>query len=407
MWILLILVAATSLAIVVYYQRKKRQQRSLTARSSQSFSQSTSSTTHRSATRSTNQPSRSSQSAQRDAETGQSPAPALPQATSQTAPIPPQLGSNYTHLRNLLAAKQWEEADNETSRLLLKIAGREEEKWLDPQSIASLPCAALQTIDQLWMEYSEGLFGFTVQKDIWMQCGGEVDYETECLVGERVGWYVEGSGWTYISQDNQIFSLAAPSGYLPMLLTAKRQGILPRWMGCTEVTHSALAWRLSSCSSTTPAEKQKPVTVPPEINTTLVQQGETSVLEVPILTPSDSVQLNYQAASALLEQGRIEEALDAYNKLLSLYPQSAELHQGKAVALFYLQRVDEASQACDVALQINPTFVEAHHLKAGILYAQGRLQEALEFCNAVDRLNPQFSPNLPLRQQILDELRQV
>jgi HTH-type transcriptional regulator/antitoxin HigA len=55
-------------------------------------------------------------------------------------------------------------------------------------SIENFPCDDLRTIDQLWVKYSQGRFGFSVQKKIWLEVGGKVDYDTECKLGDRVGW---------------------------------------------------------------------------------------------------------------------------------------------------------------------------------------------------------------------------
>ncbi|HBL13423.1 MAG TPA: transcriptional regulator, partial [Cyanobacteria bacterium UBA11162] len=37
------------------------------------------------------------------------------------------------------------------------------------------PCTELQTIDQIWINASQGRFGFSVQKDIYVQSGGVLD----------------------------------------------------------------------------------------------------------------------------------------------------------------------------------------------------------------------------------------
>ena len=172
--------------------------------------------------------------------------------------ISPQAIPDYTQLNNLLAAQRWKEADDETAKILLRIANREEEGWLDSQSIAMFPCAELQRIDQLWMEYSQGRFGFTVQKNIWIECGGRIDYETECLLGEQVGWYADGSGWLLVSEENLIYNLTAPPGHLPMLWPSAEHGILFRWIQRVEVMHSALAARILACSSNRLQEQQSP-----------------------------------------------------------------------------------------------------------------------------------------------------
>jgi hypothetical protein len=83
---------------------------------------------------------------------------------------------NYRKLRYLLVKGKWKEADQETARLMLAVAKREKEGWLDPESIDNFPCADLLTIDQLWVKYSNGRFGFSVQKQIYQSLGGTSEY---------------------------------------------------------------------------------------------------------------------------------------------------------------------------------------------------------------------------------------
>ncbi|MBD2180466.1 serine/threonine-protein kinase, partial [Aerosakkonema funiforme] len=125
-------------------------------------------------------------------------------------------GVDYRKLRDLLKAGNWKEADEETGRVMLKVAGREKEGRLDFPDIEKFPCTDLRTIDRLWVKYSNGRFGFSVQKRIWESVGGKpgkYDYETYKKFGEKVGWYVKEKGWKYISDIT--FSLNAPQGHLP------------------------------------------------------------------------------------------------------------------------------------------------------------------------------------------------
>ncbi|MBC6454856.1 MAG: GUN4 domain-containing protein [Hormoscilla sp. SP5CHS1] len=103
-----------------------------------------------------------------------------------------QFPARYHKLRDLLAAGEWKEADIETAQVMLQVAGREEEGWLRREYLEKFPCEDLHALDKLWVKYSDGRFGFSVQKRIWLEEGGKVDYETECRLGDRVGWRVNG-----------------------------------------------------------------------------------------------------------------------------------------------------------------------------------------------------------------------
>lgn len=159
--------------------------------------------------------------------------------------------SSYTYLDNLLATQQWKKADDETARIMLRIAQREAEDWLDCDSIARFPCDDLVTIDKLWMQHSNNHFGINIWKDLWLRFGAIVDDNMEHRIGEVVGWYE--NGWKFA--DKIDYSLSAPVGHLPYLFQAKR-GTLLRLLGCSEMMHSALAWRFKNCSSSDSGEEQ-------------------------------------------------------------------------------------------------------------------------------------------------------
>ncbi len=144
-----------------------------------------------------------------------------PQPSPQPSPQTPDSlksarGVDYTRLRDLLATGEWKEADRETFKVMLKAARREKEGWFDTNSIENFPGDDLRTIDKLWVKYSQGHFGFSVQKKIWLEIGGKVDYDTECKLGDRVGWRKRRKGRKdWLSYNDLTFNLQAPRGHLP------------------------------------------------------------------------------------------------------------------------------------------------------------------------------------------------
>jgi WD40 repeat protein len=141
------------------------------------------------------------------------------QSPSTVPAVPDDLSSecgiDYTWLRELLVAEQWEKADWQTTAIMLEIAGRKAEDWLRPEDIEKFPCTDLLTIDQLWVKYSKGRFGFSVQKRIWQSVGGtkNADYKIYRSFGKRVGWDNGGGSWLYYCE--LTFALTAPVGHLP------------------------------------------------------------------------------------------------------------------------------------------------------------------------------------------------
>jgi serine/threonine protein kinase len=125
-------------------------------------------------------------------------------------------GKDYTHLHNLLAAGQWQEADEETRQVMLAVVGKTAEDWLNIQDIENFPCEDLRTIDQLWIKYSKEHFGFSVQKRIYQNLGGteEFNIDTWEAFWERVGWSKNGK---WINYKYLTFNLTAPEAHLPVM----------------------------------------------------------------------------------------------------------------------------------------------------------------------------------------------
>ena len=113
-------------------------------------------------------------------------------------------GIDYCELEKLLKDEQWYEADQLTDKLMIKVLNRQKEGWLPlekVEDIENFPCKDLQTIDNLWVLYSNGLYGFSIQKQIYVECGGELNFsyprsETwykfcDCTAWRKDGKYVE------------------------------------------------------------------------------------------------------------------------------------------------------------------------------------------------------------------------
>lgn len=123
-------------------------------------------------------------------------------------------GVDYSQLRDYLKRGMWEEADRETSAVMLKAAGSEKSGWLRVEDIDNFPCVDLRTIDKLWVKYSEGRFGFSVQKRIYESLGGTREYDEKIwdAFGDRVGWCVNRNWWGLIQ-----FNKQAKTGHLPVV----------------------------------------------------------------------------------------------------------------------------------------------------------------------------------------------
>ena len=114
---------------------------------------------------------------------------------------------DYSALETSLQQKQWQEANLETNQMLSTLS--------QETSIDELPCQPLTQIDRLWVDNSEGRFGFTPQKQVYLDTGNEVGSYVESTYqkfGDRVGWRTFGY-WSLFG--DLIFSDRAPVGHLP------------------------------------------------------------------------------------------------------------------------------------------------------------------------------------------------
>lgn len=150
---------------------------------------------------------------------------AQPWTTDPTRPghtlriVRQRIPDHYQTLVNYLASGSWRDADQETDKLMLKAVGPEAEKrgYLELKEIRNFPCPDLQLLDRLWVKFSGGKFGFSVQKQIYVECGNPLNggfYENAWNVfADRVGWRKDGSYLNY--DDLKADPSFSPDGEFP------------------------------------------------------------------------------------------------------------------------------------------------------------------------------------------------
>jgi len=125
--------------------------------------------------------------------------------------------SGYKRLERLLKGKRFKEADSETNKVMLAVTNRESEGCLRYEDTGnSLEFFELRTIDNLWLKYSQGKFGISVQQEIYETLGGtkELDLRVWNSFGKKLGWREAGH---WIDYNRLNFSLSAPTGHLPYI----------------------------------------------------------------------------------------------------------------------------------------------------------------------------------------------
>lgn len=119
---------------------------------------------------------------------------------------------DYAPLQRHLLHQRFEEADRLTSDHLRQLAGPAAERrgYVYFSEVATFPGLDLQSLDRLWLAYSLGRFGFSVQGRLLRLC----DNRWESL-WPRLGWKRDGLWTRYPSAFT--WSLEAPEGHMPLV----------------------------------------------------------------------------------------------------------------------------------------------------------------------------------------------
>lgn len=127
-------------------------------------------------------------------------------------PLNSDLNINYTRLQKLLIEKKFQKADSLTQALLCELSqaiNGHSRPWLYFTDISSLPGVDLHTIDQLWQIHSNGLFGLSIQRKIWL--ANNTNWEK---FWNKIGWTTNNITRRYPQEFT--WNLNAPEGHLPL-----------------------------------------------------------------------------------------------------------------------------------------------------------------------------------------------
>jgi tetratricopeptide (TPR) repeat protein len=93
----------------------------------------------------------------------------------------------------------------------------------------------------------------------------------------------------------------------------------------------------------------------------------------------------------LKEQGKLEEAIAAYNKALAFKPDYAEAYSNMGIVLQDQGKLEEAIAAYNKALAFKPDYAEAYSNMGNVLKDQGKLEEAIEAYNKALAIKPDYA----------------
>jgi hypothetical protein len=145
--------------------------------------------------------------------------------------------ATWAKLEASLAKREWVAANWMTLHLMENISnqGKKYDGSRQTVNLSTFPCPELKKIDQLWLKYSEGRLGFSVQQKFYLQTGnkpGELHWEKYIAFQEAIGW-----GSSYASPEEDDYDLRFPSvipqGYFPNSLgydyTTFGSGFIREW----------------------------------------------------------------------------------------------------------------------------------------------------------------------------------
>jgi len=152
---------------------------------------------------------------------------------------PSGAGQDYGPLQRYLLLQEYEPADRLTSEALRQLAGPEAVRrgYVYYSEVASIPAADLESLDRLWLVYSRGRFGFSVQGRLLASCDGQWE-----RLWPKLGWKAEGT-WTRYPR-SFTWSVEAPEGHLPLVNQLRGVRLMDALL-----QHPALANRILLASS--------------------------------------------------------------------------------------------------------------------------------------------------------------
>ncbi|MDB9514603.1 GUN4 domain-containing protein [Kamptonema animale CS-326] len=121
-----------------------------------------------------------------------------------------------------LSQQEWRKADEETAWIFYQVMVQQDYKnWYE--LCRNFPSETLNQIDRLWVDNSQGHFGFSIQNRIWESVGGHRDAEYEIFekFGDKVGWRKENGEENWLSYENLTFDTTTFCGHLPALACAR------------------------------------------------------------------------------------------------------------------------------------------------------------------------------------------
>jgi len=105
----------------------------------------------------------------------------------------------------------------------------------------------------------------------------------------------------------------------------------------------------------------------------------------------NSINLHNISGAANAGLGRLDAAIDSYNKALSIKPDHAGVYNNMGNALKEQGKLEEAIEAFNKALSIKPNHADANYNMGCVLEAEGKVDEAIEAYNKAISIKPDYA----------------
>lgn len=164
--------------------------------------------------------------------------------------LPSDRGIDYVPLATMLATGDFLGADQFTRDHLIKLAGSEDEgrAFVYFTEVQKIPSTDLATIERLWLEFSKGNFGYSVQKRVW-----DVENQNFDKFIKRIGWTKIDNGIVrklrWFGTNEFIYDIEkAPKGHLPLTSALRGTQLLkslmnhPVWDQYDWKNYQSLKW---------------------------------------------------------------------------------------------------------------------------------------------------------------------
>jgi hypothetical protein len=164
--------------------------------------------------------------------------------------LPSDCGIDYIPLATFLATGDFLSADKFTRENLIKISGAEKNgrNFVYWTEVHGIPDKDLISMERLWLQFSNGKFGYSVQKRVWDVEKGNFDNFIR-----RIGWTKIDNGierkLRWFGQNEFIYDLEeAPRGHLPLTSALRGTQLIkqlmthPVWQKYDWKNYDKLVW---------------------------------------------------------------------------------------------------------------------------------------------------------------------